>query len=143
MWLGGKYTPLAQTAAVTAALIGVGMLIIMPVLLIFNGATFATWLFAYEKSLFIVFVLGTIANFIVWLLCELSSFNLPRLLAAGIFSVLSPLMFLVLLGIATFFEKGVFLEGVTSPEGLKNIGLIFGLLFPLCFYIYLGATKSA
>lgn len=138
MWLGGKYVPLVKTAA----LIGAGLLILIPISLILRGATFSMWASAYEKAPLLFFVLGTLANFMAWLLCELFYFGLPRLLAAGIFGILSPLVFLVLLGLAMFFERGVFLEGAMSTEGLKNVGLIFGLLSPVCLYIYLGFTKN-
>jgi len=143
MWLGGKYTPLVQTAAVTVALIAVGMLVLMPISLVLKGVPFSMWIPAYGKVLSIFFVLGTLANFMAWLLCELHAFSMLRFLAAGIFGLLSPLVFLSLLGIAMYFQNGIALDGATSSEGLKNIGLIFCLLSPLCFGIYFGATKNA
>lgn len=143
MWLGGKYTPLIQTAAVTVALIGAGLFVLMPISLIMKGVPFSMWVSAYGKVLSIFFVLGTLANFMAWLLCELFAFSMSRFVAAVIFSILCPVVFLILLGIAMYFQNGVFLEGSMSIEGQKNIGLIFGLLVPLCFGIYLGATKNA
>ncbi|WOX05051.1 hypothetical protein [Microbulbifer pacificus] len=143
MRLGEKYTPLVKTATVTAVLISAGMLVLMPVLLILKGANFSMWVSAYGKVISISFVLGALAIFMAWLRCELISSSLPRFLAAVIFGILSPVLFVIFLGIATYFQDGVFLKEDMSNEGLKNIGLIFGLLGPLCFVMYFGGAKNA
>ncbi len=141
MAIPSKYAHLAAVTLIAGAMFL--SLLIVPLVIIDTPLSFNQLLSVYTKYFVLGGTLFLTAVSMAWLFCELNSFKISRVAAAILFGLICPILFLTVLGLILWVIQGIFLKGITDPQGMKNVIFIYLIFAPLTSYIYWYASKDA
>lgn len=123
-----KYLPLKQISFIALGLFLASTFVALPVALILKSVPFGGWLVAFKSYLPVSSGLLLTTILITWLYCELVYLNLNPTITIILFSLGSPLVFFILLGVSAQIVHGNFFDGIATRKGIENFMLIYGLL---------------
>lgn len=133
-----KYLPLKQISFLAAIMFLASTFAGLPIALLLKSVPFSGWLTAFKSYLPVSSGLLFIAILMAWLFCELAYLNLKPSTTIIIFSLVSPLAILALIGVLSQIANGNFFDDITTQKGIENFILIYGLLGfvsgSLCYY---------
>ena len=138
-----KYLPFVLVLSISAALLIFFLVLFVPLQLLDIGLSVAEWPRAYGKYIALGGTMFLTATSVAWIFCELNASKFSKGIATIIFGLICPIVFIFLLGFGMWIAQGTFLRGISDPEGMKNIALIYFLFGALSSAIYWETTKNA